>query len=338
MAEFRQRWRQSLGRRPRSRGPGTHGQERGFSLIELLTAVSIMVVIIFSLYAMFAQTQKALRGNLTQVDVLESGRATAQMMGGELAQMAACNLPETINLSVELERINNTPVPPVLQTDLDGVTVLRANVLQEIFFLTQRTNQWVGTGYRVLGATNGIGTLYRFTIATNYLDLNPQNLIKAFVNATLTNPVTGQLSTNYNRVADGVMDLRLTAFDPDGRRLDALSTNMYPTYRILRMNAGGARLGLVSSALGAVDANVILRQQAVSDSLRRQQVQATQLSFISNALPGSVELELGMLESATLKQYQSLAPSPNAAAAFLQKQAAKVHLFRQRIPIRTVQQ
>jgi hypothetical protein len=47
---------------------------------------------------------------------------------------------------------------------------------------------------------------------------------------------------------------------------------------------------------------------------------------------------LGVLEPATLKQYQSLRPSPNAALAFLKKQGAKVHLFRERIPIRTVLQ
>ena len=42
-----------------------------YPLVELLTAVSIMLVIIYALYMMFAQTQKALRANVTQVDVLE---------------------------------------------------------------------------------------------------------------------------------------------------------------------------------------------------------------------------------------------------------------------------
>jgi prepilin-type N-terminal cleavage/methylation domain-containing protein len=303
---------------------------RGFSLIELLTAVSIMVVIIFALYGMFNTTQKALRANITQVDVLESGRAAAELIGRDLEQLTACNLQQTLNLSVEMER---TPagliVPPLVQTDTDGKTVLRTNLLNEIFFLSQQTNRWFGTGYRVLGATKGVGTLYRFTVSTNYRALNYTNLINAFVNTPVINPINGQVSTNFNRVADGVIHLRLTAYDPDGRHMEAFSTNMYPTYRILRLNANGAKLGLLSTANGAGDATVILHQQYG---------QETQLSFTSNALPAYLDLELGVIEPATLKQFQSLLPSPNAAAAFLKKQAAKVHLFRQRIPIRTVQQ
>jgi hypothetical protein len=329
---------------PSDRGPqsGQTPARGAFSLIELLTAVSIMMLIIYGLYAMFAQTQKALRANITQVDVLESGRAASEMMGRELEQLAACNLSQTINISVDMARGRNGVIPLLPQTDLDGRTVIRNNLLEDVFFLSQQTNRWFGTGYRVLGAeeNGGVGTLYRFSVATNYLALSYTNLINAFVYAQLTNPVTGQLSANFNRVADGVVHLRLTAFDPDGRRLEAraISTNMYPTYRILRLDGSGGKLGLVSSAFNAADATVILRQRNVQDALRQQLSQETQFSFTSNALPGYVELELGMLEPATLKQYQSLLPSPNAAAAFLKKQAAKVHLFRQRIPIRTVQQ
>ena len=76
---------------------GVGNRDEAFSLIELLTAVSIMVVIIFSLYAMFNQTQKALRANITQVDVLEGGRAAAEMLGREIEQLTACNQFQTIN-------------------------------------------------------------------------------------------------------------------------------------------------------------------------------------------------------------------------------------------------
>src|SRR5215468_11182220 len=101
----------------------TRPSQRGFSLIELLTAVSIMVVIIFALYAMFNQTQKALRANLTQVDVLEAGRAAAEMMGRELQQLTASDLFRTVNFYAGM-----TPVAPVLQTDTDDRSVLRTNV------------------------------------------------------------------------------------------------------------------------------------------------------------------------------------------------------------------
>src|SRR5262249_42209106 len=161
--------------------------------------------------------------NITQVDVLESGRAASEMIGREMEQIAASGLPQTINVYAGMMRIGNSVfVPPLLQADVDGNTLLRTNLLHEVFFLTPQTNRWVGTGYRVLAAENGVGTLYRFTVSTNYRSLNATNLMREFVNAVLTtNQVTGQTSTNFNRVADGIVHFRLTAYDPDGRRMDA---------------------------------------------------------------------------------------------------------------------
>jgi hypothetical protein len=307
---------------------GAHGRgggcDQAFSLIELLTAVSIMVVIIYALYSMFNQTQKALRANITQVDVLESGRAAAEMLGREIEQLTASKLPQTVNFYTGM-----TPVPPVLQTDVDEKTVLRTNSLQEFFFLSRQTNAWVGTGYRVMSANNGVGTLFRFTAATNYYRLNYTNLMGQFAHAILTtNALTGDYSTNFQRVADGVIHLRVTAYDPDGRRIGYETTNMYPTYRVLRLNRGAAKLGLTSTANSMADASVIVRQDPF-DPFGRQ----SQIFFASNALPGYVEVEIGVVEAATLKQMQPM--NPIAANAFLKKHASKVHLFRQRIPIRT---
>ena len=126
-----------------------------FSLIELMTAVSIMLVIIFTLYAMFNQTQKALRANITQVDVLESGRAASEMIGREIEQLAACQLAETTNLYVAM-----MPASPLTLMDVNQdlkQPPLRTNILQEFFFLTRQTNKWVGTGYRVMGALGAPG-------------------------------------------------------------------------------------------------------------------------------------------------------------------------------------
>lgn len=315
-----------------SRRQEAHLSRNGFSLIELLTAVSIMMVIIYALYAMFNQTQKALRANITQVDVLESGRAASEMMGRELEQLTACDLAQTVNLYAGM-----TPIPPLTQMDVDqnpSRAPLRTNILQEIFFLNRETNKWHGTGYRVGDADQGVGTLYRFTVSTNYRGLNYTNLMERFTHAVMTrNSVTGELATNFNRVSEGVIHLRLTAYDPAGRRMDAGSTNMHPSYRILRLDRNGRNLGAFSTAFNGVDANVILTADPY-DPYRTQ----SRLTFAGDALPGYVELELGVLEPATLKQYQSLRDSPKAAEAFLKKQAGKVHLFRQRIPIRTALQ
>lgn len=309
------------------------GAVRGaaFSLIELLTSVSIMMVIIFALYAMFNQTQKALRANITQVDVLESGRATAELLGRELEQISASKLQQTVNLFAGMIPLPQGMSQPLVQTDVDDKRILRTNILQEFFFLSRETNKWIGTGYRVIGAENGVGTLYRYTVSTNYYALTYTNLMGAFMHAALTTNVqTGALSTNFHRLTDGVIHLRLTAYDPDGRRLGAETTNMYSAYRILRQARNGSRLGLTSTASSSLDANVIVRQDVYNpESL---------FMFVSNGLPGYVELELGVLEPATLKRLESFRDAPRTAAAFVRKQAGKVHLFRQRIPIRTVLQ
>ncbi|MBI2947640.1 MAG: hypothetical protein HYY23_08330 [Verrucomicrobia bacterium] len=290
--------------------------------MELLVAVSIMSLIVYALYHMFNQTQKALRGSITQVDVLEAGRAALDMIGRELEQVTATGVAGATNLYAGSVFIGSTPaIAPVVQSDLDEQQPLRTNVLQELFFLSRRTNTWVGTGYRVIGAQNGVGTLYRFTVSTNYRFISANNLSGAYFTADPTNRATGLLSTNFHRVADGVIHLRLLAFDPQGRRIGVETTNFFhPQYRVLRQSLRQASLPVGAN-------NVILREDVA-----RQ----TKLIFLSNALPAYLELEFGVVEPDTLVQYDSMRlASASVAQDFLRKRANKVHLFRQRIPIRT---
>ena len=58
------------------------------------------------------------------------------------------------------------------------------------------------------------------------------------------------------------------------------------------------------------------------------------LSFYSNALPASVEVELGVLEDRALQRAESL---PFVAQTnYLAQHAGQVHIFRQRVWIRNV--
>ena len=62
-------------------------------------------------------------------------------------------------------------------------------------------------------------------------------------------------------------------------------------------------------------------------------------TFWSNAVPAYVELELGILEPETMRQYYTMLRDENPnATTFLSRQIAKVHLYRRRIPIRTAAQ
>ncbi len=58
--------------------------------------------------------------------------------------------------------------------------------------------------------------------------------------------------------------------------------------------------------------------------------------FRSNDLPAFVDLELGVLEPSTLKQFQVLTNDPDISVPqkFLANQVGRIHFFRQRVPIR----
>ena len=67
--------------------------DQAFTILELLVAVSVMTLVIYVLYALFNQTQMALRKNASQVDVNEGGRAAMEMIVRELSQMEVSGYP-----------------------------------------------------------------------------------------------------------------------------------------------------------------------------------------------------------------------------------------------------
>src|SRR6059058_2230327 len=77
-------------------------RSRAFTIVELLVAISVLTLIVLVLYGLFDQVQKALRGNVAQVDVLEGGRATMQLFSGEMEQMGAGAVPGSTNLFIGL--------------------------------------------------------------------------------------------------------------------------------------------------------------------------------------------------------------------------------------------
>src|SRR5881296_3237368 len=95
---------------------------RAFTIVELLVAISVLTLIVLVLYGMFDQVQKALRGNVAQVDVFEGGRAAMQLLSREMEQMQAANVPVGTNLYVGLSAL------PYQQALLD---TNRVNALDE---------------------------------------------------------------------------------------------------------------------------------------------------------------------------------------------------------------
>jgi hypothetical protein len=297
-----------------------HRPNAGMTVIELLVSVAVMTVIVYGLYTMFSHTQKALRSNITQVDVFESGRAAMEMIGRELQELSASKLADTVNIQATL--IPRAVAEPLIQTELDETRPLRTNVLEDLFFLSSFTNKWTATGYRVMEPEHGIGTLYRFSHSTNVHFIGTNALWNLF-SLTGIDPATKTVSTNLHRVADGVIHFRVSTYDQLGRpfELDYQQLHLRTNRDVAFLNAGR------TFARGATN-TIFLRP----DSARAH---VTEFFFTSRALPSYVEVELGVLEPETFKQYQSMKDNAVLARKFLQKRANKVHLFRQRVPIRT---
>lgn len=279
-----------------------------FTVVELMVAVSIMTLIVLALYGMFDQVQKALRGNVAQVDVLEGGRAAMELMTREMEQAQAGNVLNQMNktnlyVGLGWDATLLQPQLPVRQ-ELLGVNEYRMNVLQEAYFLSRFNKQWTGTGYRVLAsslksgvfnqfALIGVGTLARYSTSIHDSDLTRSNL-----SALVMDPQPVNLA-KYQRLVDGVVHFRIRAYDGRGLPLTYL-TNNYIGVNMLNDRSTGE----------------------------------TQYTFTNTAVPAYLELEMGVLEPQVLEKLKSF---PNLAAAtnFLAKQTGKIHLFYQRIPIRT---
>jgi hypothetical protein len=301
---------------PRHRGC----YELAFSLIEIMVTVGLLSVIVLGLLAMFTQTRRAFTSSRTQTDVLEAGRAVSEMMARDLEQLAAAHVPNlrpnylTTNFFAEL-----TPGFKPIYQGLPGTVrpggggqYLRTNFIQRFFFLSQLNNQWSGTGYQVIPddpSASGLGTLYRVTAKTSRraeVGLLSSNFNFAFNYALATGSVS-----NLNRIAGGVIHMRVTAF----------ATNGFPI--------------LPNGFLLVPDDKTI--PVAVTNSFCRQPYPGYHdYYFFSNAIPAYLELELGILEPSVVERYKSMSGNLTAQMNYISNRVAQVHIFRQRIPIRNV--
>jgi len=327
----------------------------GFTVIELLVAVSVLSIIVYVLFSIFNQTQKALRSNIAQVDVLESGRAAMELLIREVYEMSPTpaplvaeselrnSFPFQINFMSYLSPRNRRspvgipfPPPPAVQPqepypaliqDLLTPPLIRNNVVQDLFFMTHQQRSWKGIGFRVLPdhtRTNDdswrqreVRSLYRFETRAREFDVttSTRNPGWSFLRAA---PLPENDPTNFFKIADGVVHFRATALDFKGRPYD---------YLMRRTNAP-APLGL--------PANLFVNDPLYASNvyvLRDSRDFETATVFVMDALPSYVDIELGILEPKVVEQYYAI-PDLNQGREFLRKQASKVHLFRKRIPIR----
>ncbi len=284
--------------------PAARWGRSAFSLVEVLVAVSLMAVMVIGLLAMFNQVQRAFRGSMTQTDILQSGRSLQEMLTRQIEQIAPCYISAT-NLApgsrtILLPGVNIAVQPIVGQLQsLPGSVEFRSNVLERFYFLTRENQQWVTYDYLAVPDTAyaTLGALYLYE--TNFpVSMIPTSPTNIWFSKTPQTLAT--LRPGPRRVADGIIHFEVRAYDTNGML-------MVPAVNLPNLQVMPGQLGV------------------------------PMYRFYSNALPASLEVEFAILEPQVLERFRSLAGNPTAAAKFLADQAGRVHLFRQRIPLRNAE-
>jgi len=287
---------------------------RAFTLVEVLVVVVLLAVIVLALMAVFNSTQSAFRASVTQADVLESGRATMDLMTEDLRAMAP-SLGVSNNLTGAVNFYANTNVneQPLIQPMVGGSST-RTNVLENFFILSRGNANgvatWYGVGYAVaINASGSLYSLYRF--AVNYPVAAPTNYPALIFSRDFGNflaNITSVTNIIGSHLMDGVVSLTVRAYDVNG----GLMTNRF-------VYSGG-------------NTNPVINQNVVYFPPALGQVG---FEMFSNTLPASVEIEMGVLEDRTLQRAESI-PLASAQANYLAGAAGQVHVFRQRVSIPNV--
>lgn len=282
------------------RGAGSHA----FSLIEIMVSVSLLGLIIVGLLLMLFQVQRAFRAGTTQADILEGGRATMALLTRDLQEMAASELLKSssvVNCYIGPASYPGT-ASPTTQNLPSGSQ--RTNWLQDITFLARQNDEWRAISYRVVFATNGVGTLYRLLETTNRFTLANDNSNAVQTITRISRDTYDAVSTNYHRVVDGVVGFDVRAVDTNGfpfPDIDPASPPANPTVR------WSPNIRVVNSR--------------------------AEFEFFDGELPAYVDIELAVMEPATLTKFRGR-DDRTAALDFLSRQIGRTHVFRQRVAIR----
>ena len=301
---------------------------RAFTLVEILVTVALLSFIILGLTAMFNQVQRAFRTSMNQVDQLEAGRAVTELLPRELEQIIPSGRPGTNAVNFYSKILYSKP----LIQSLPGTTVWRTNLVADCFMLLRENQIWKGIGYcvRTSDANGrlwfpevqpgnpgqmGVGSLYRYeaTLPVLYPRGNPRSGLPQDPSLIYSNFLAACISgsaasTNIStRICDGVIHFRFRAFNTNGMLMVWIPVRTNPYIIEAGFSVAPGEVGFYR--------------------------------FNSNAVPASVEMELGILEQHALDRYLSIG-APAARLNYLTNAnyylSSRVHLFRQRIPIRNV--
>ena len=308
-----------------------------FTLVEILITVALLAIMTVGLFAVFGQVQRAFRSGMAQSDRLEAGRAVTELLPREFEQIIPSGAPYPNGVNFYARVLDSKP----LTQSLPGTSIMRTNLLQDCFILLRQNQTWVGIGYCVrtsdanghlyLPETGsgsgqmGVGSLYRYSATLNVLrsdglPADPSQLFSNFVTYA-AQPGSTLIS---NRICDGVVHFYLGTY----------ATNGFP---IVFGTRSGTNVAWFRPDAFSVNPFYITVRDALTVPNYSYPGNLAALYFLSNAVPASVELQLGILEQPSFERYNSIG-APAARLAYLQREeiSGRVHLFRQRIPIRNV--
>ncbi|MGO8680742.1 MAG: type II secretion system protein J [Limisphaerales bacterium] len=273
----------------------------GFTLVEVLVVMTLLSLIVLSLMMVLNSTQTAFRAGIAQTGVLESGRAVTDLIKSDLETMTPSFgiSNSAVGAANFYAAVTNYPSPPSpLFQSLVGSSggQMRTNVLENFFILSRGnmsgSDNWIGTGYAVYVSPTNLYSLYRFSTNHPVMTTDPAFIFTNDFYRFLLAP------TNGSHLMDGVVELRVRAYDPNGMWMNDIYTN------VLNFSTNSTMWG------------------------------ETGFYMFSYTVPASVEVELGVLEDSTLQRAESL--SGSAQTNYLAQHAGQVHVFRQRAWIRNV--
>jgi len=271
---------------------------RAFTMVEIMVVVVLLSFIVLALMAVFSSTQQAFRASMTQTDVLEGGRSAIEMMTADLRQMTPSF--ERTNQAVNF-CVTNDPAYTWLTNSLVGSSDAGRTNVQQMFFILTRGNDdgrptWGAVGYAVVPSAPG-GLYSLYRFTTNHHEL-AQGPAYLFTNDFLNNFWPSR--TNGSHLIDGVVGLTVRAYDTNGVLISFNQKNIRTNGSFYVQGRGG-------------DPGYL---------------------FFSNTVPAAVEVEMAVLEDRARQRALSLGGT--ARDNYLAAQAGKVHIFRQRVAIPSV--
>jgi prepilin-type N-terminal cleavage/methylation domain-containing protein len=292
--------------------------QRAFTLVEILVVLVLLSLIVFALMAVFGGIQRAFRASLTQTDTLEGGRAVMDLIANDLETMTPANWQTNVSSGFVInyvpvnfyvhEQTFGMPYPPtpLLQPLLSSPSgSIRTNILENIFILSKGNingvPSWIGNGYSVNTnlADGTLYPLYRFYMTTNAASgaSGQQTMFFQFAALQYTN------SGEWSHLMDGVVNLTARVYDTNGLWM----TNGYANPQVSHVRFVQFQPDLYG---------------------------ITDCTFYSNALPASVQIEMGTLEDRALQHAEALGGGNQSN--YLSNAIGQVHVFRQRVWIRNL--